>query len=261
MSTLLVTRIGPGASIQDFGRPGHMHEGVPPGGALSQPLLATANAALGNDESAAGLELPLHGARLTAKSALTVSLDGEVHSLSAGEELRVEPASYAVRYLAVPGGFEVPLMLGARSTLALAGLGRFLKKGDRLTAARSLADAASSRPPPAPDDAPIRLVLGPDAFDDAAVDALFATTFTVSRLGDRTGQRLDGAKLPSPPRDRGYSTPMVRGALQVTTDGTVIVLGPDHPTTGGYPVIAVVRSEDVGRLALRRPGQPVRFGR
>jgi allophanate hydrolase subunit 2 len=53
---------------------------------------------------------------------------------------------------------------------------------------------------------------------------------------------------------------MTRGAIQVTPSGELLVLGPDHPTTGGYPVIAVIRRADVGRLLLRRPGAPVRLG-
>lgn len=258
MSALVVTRIGPGASVQDEGRPGHMHEGVPPGGALAPELMHLANASLGNPPGAAVLELPMHGAAFVAEGALVVSVDGEVHSLEAGEPLTVRPSTRAVRYLAVPGGIDTPLMLGGRGALPGAGLGKYLQKGDRL--------AASVAAPPTPQtlalddvDAPFPLVPGPDDLGDEALAQLLATTFTVSRLTNRTGMRLEGPKLPVPARDRPYSTPMVRGALQVTTDGTVIVLGPDHPTTGGYPVIAVLKSAHVGRLALLRPDAPVTF--
>jgi allophanate hydrolase subunit 2 len=105
---------------------------------------------------------------------------------------------------------------------------------------------------------PIRVVPGPDAFSLDALDRLLSVTWTVGRALDRTGMRFEGAKLPTPP-DRPYSAPMVRGAIQVSHDGTPIVLGPDHPTTGGYSVIATVVRQDLGRLALTRPGETVRF--
>lgn len=260
MSTLVVTRIGPGASIQDLGRLGRMHEGIPPGGALCPELLIATNLALGNEASAPALELPWHGASFAASEPLTVSVDGHIHSLGAGEELRVRPSPHAVRYLALPGGIETPWVLGGRGALPVAGLGSFLRPRDIL---RSVAPAVIACEPRTHQvsDTPIRLVVGPDEFGDDVLDLLFSSEFSVSRLVDRTGMRLESPKLPVPRQDRGFSTPMVRGAIQVTTDGSLIVLGPDHPTTGGYPVIAVVRSTDVGRLALKRPGETIRFER
>lgn len=258
MKTLLVTRIGPGASIQDLGRAGRMHEGIPPGGALCPELLSVANVSLGNEPSAPAVELPWHGALFTAQDEVTVSLDGRIQTLAAGEELRVSPSQYAVQYLALPGGVDAPFILGGRGALPVAGLGNFLQRKDEI---RSL----STNPVSARDhtydisDALIRLVPGPDALGSDAIDALFSSTFSVSKLVDRTGMRLESPKLSVPGLDRGFSTPMVRGAIQVTTDGSLIVLGPDHPTTGGYPVIAVVHSTDVGHLAMRRPGAQIRF--
>lgn len=260
MKTLLVTRCGPGVSVQDLGRPGHMHEGVPSGGALCPELLKTANASLGNDPWAPALELPWHGAVFSARDELTLSLDGRIQTLAAGDELRIRPAKYAVQYLALPGGIEAPLVLGGRGALPAAGLGRYLKRKDELRSRAATAALASAQSHHISDE-PIRLVPGPDDFSDDILNALFSSTFTVSQLVDRTGMRLESPKLSVPRTDRGFSTPMVRGAIQVTTDGSPIILGPDHPTTGGYPVIAVVHSNDVGRLALTRPGEFVRFVR
>lgn len=256
MSSLRITRIGPGASVQDGGRPGHMHEGVPPGGALCPELLALANASLGNAFDAPALELPWHGASFVAEAPLLVSLDGSPSRLEAGESFEIRRAEYAVRYLALPGGVDAPLIMSGRGALPAARIGRFALKGDVLRAG-----GFASRVAPrsyVTDTRPIRLVLGPDRFPQPSIDRLLRLPFTVSRLVDRTGMRLD-ERLPTPLADRGYSTPMVRGAIQVTGDGTPIILGPDHPTTGGYPVIAVVHSGDVGALAQMRPGQAVRF--
>jgi allophanate hydrolase subunit 2 len=117
----------------------------------------------------------------------------------------------------------------------------------------------------------LRVVLGPDldVFDRAAVDALMTATFVVDARSDRVGTRLTGPRLdyaadstasgaggtPS----TGISAPMVRGAIQVPPSGEPIVLGPDHPTTGGYPVIATVVRGHLGSLGGRRAGARVQF--
>lgn len=262
MSALVIERIGPGVTVQAGERAGHMHEGVPPGGALVPELLVAANASVGNSPDAPAIEIPLHAARFRAEGDVLVSVDGEPRLLRDGDVLEVSSTHEAVRYVAVSGGVRVPRVLGGQGTLLVARLGgldgRMLRKGDRLEASDP-AHAPNEANAPAPDDAPIRLVLGPDDFPGEALDALLTSAFTVSPATNRVGMRLDGMRLPNVPGDRPFSAPMVRGALQVTHDGSVIVLGPDHPTTGGYPVIACVVSADWGRLARRRPGSEVRF--
>jgi allophanate hydrolase subunit 2 len=113
--------------------------------------------------------------------------------------------------------------------------------------------ARAPDPPPWSDD-PFGVILGPDAGDTGA---LLGATFRMSPVGDRVGVRLDGPPVAAPPLDA--SAPMVRGAIQATPSGQLVVLGPDHPTTGGYPVIAVVRAADLGRLFALRPGAALRF--
>jgi allophanate hydrolase subunit 2 len=96
------------------------------------------------------------------------------------------------------------------------------------------------------------------AFPLAARDAFFSATWRVSRAGDRVGVRLEGAGVPGPSATP-MPAPMVRGGVQITSAGTPIVLGPDHPTTGGYPVLAVLVLEAQAKLARLRPGAEVRF--
>ena len=98
-----------------------------------------------------------------------------------------------------------------------------------------------------------------ERFPAGALDALLSCEWRVSRLSDRTGARLEGGAIPRSGPDLAAPTPMRRGCVQVTTDGTPIVLGPDHPTTGGYPVLAVVRATSFGALARKRAGEVVRF--
>jgi 5-oxoprolinase (ATP-hydrolysing) subunit C len=254
------------ATVQDGGRHGRMHEGVPPGGALVPELLARANAAVGNPDGEAAIEL--FGA-ITLQGAfgmLVAADDGAACEL--GEPDRSDPWRIAcvgarVRYVAVRGGIDVPTVLGGRGTLLGAGLGghegRALRRGDALRVGALPERPRRSLAPPDL-DAPIRVVPGPDVdrFGTGAIDALLASTFQVSERSDRVGVRLSGTPL------RGgdaadASAPMTVGAIQIPPSGLPIILGPDHPTTGGYPVLATVVGASVGALAARRIGAAVRF--
>jgi allophanate hydrolase subunit 2 len=242
-----------------------MHEGVPPGGALVPELLARANAAAGNAPGEAALEV--FGVVTLAAEApiLAAADDASVHLLRAGEPWTVASAGARVRYVAVRGGIDVPRVLGGRGTLVLAALGgldgRPLRRGDVLPV--GAAPGVTGPVPESPETtAPIRVVPGPDLdrFAPDALDLLLASSFAVDPTSDRAGIRLAGPPLPRAGDDTGASTPMVRGALQVPTTG-LIALGPDHPTTGGYPVIATIASASFGALAARSPGAQVRFVR
>ncbi|HEY8038909.1 MAG TPA: biotin-dependent carboxyltransferase family protein [Polyangiaceae bacterium] len=255
------------ATVQDGGRAGRMHEGVPPGGPLVPELLARANAAVRNGPGEAAIEVlgaitvAVHG---PGGAILVASDDGEPHALRSGAVLRVGADRARVRYLAVRGGLDVPCVLGGRGTLlaaALGGLeGRPLQRGDAIAVGRAPERGAE---PPSPPDlaAPVRVVPGPDLdrFDGAALATLLASAYTVDARSDRMGVRLAGPAVARVGSDSGVSTPMVRGAVQIPPAGMPIVLGPDHPTVGGYPVLATVVRADLGTLCARPAGAPVRF--
>ncbi len=107
----------------------------------------------------------------------------------------------------------------------------------------------------------LRVRAGPreDWFADGALDVLCGAEYTVTPASDRTGLRLDGPALARARAGELPSEGMVTGALQVPPDGRPILLLADHGSTGGYPVLAVVVSADIGRAAQLRPGRPVRF--
>jgi allophanate hydrolase subunit 2 len=202
---------------------------------------------------------------LEAREDVLVALDdGTRRTLAAGASLTVACEGARVRYVAVRGGIDVPELLGARGTLLVASLGghegRALRRGDVLRAGDSPGlDAAM---PSAPDlAASVRIVPGPDRsrFPDEALELLLSSSFVVDVRSDRVGIRLTGPTLPRLGSDSGPSSPMVRGAIQVPPSGMAVVLGPDHPTTGGYPVLATVIARDFGSLAARPPGTRVRF--
>ena len=258
-----------GATVQDAGRAGWLHAGVPPSGPLDATAHAAANLAVGNDARDAAIEIPLGPLAARAVGEVVVSVDGEpAVELPDGSELIVPVSDRAVRYLAVRGGIDVPIVLGSRATLAVAAFGgldgRPLKAGDRLAVGtpkgRSAPVAAPTVSDP-PDPAVLLVHPGPHLarFADGALDLLFRATWLVSPRSDRVGVRLEGASVPRLGDDGAPPTPMVRGAIQITTDGTPIVLGPDHPVTGGYPVIAVVGRASQAVLARLRAKRRVRF--
>lgn len=109
-------------------------------------------------------------------------------------------------------------------------------------------------------DRAVRIVPGPhvDAFPAASLDALLRTPYAVSARSDRAGHRLDGPAIPPPPGER-ISEGIVPGAIQVTPSGAVIVVMPDGPTVGGYPVLAVVTGGDLARVAQTAPGRRLTF--
>ena len=257
---LQVVAVAGVATVQDDGRPGHMHEGVPRGGALVPELHARANVAARNRADVAALEVTGFITVAARGGAVPLAFDdGSARVLREGESCVCRAA-----YVAVRGGIGIPAVLGGRGTLLVAALGGFegrvLRAGDALPVGDApIVDAPL---PAAPDlERPIRVVLGPDLdrFDAAAVDVLLGASFALTAQRDRVGIRLSGAVVPRRDADAGVSAPMVRGAIQIPPSGDPIVLGPDHPTIGGYPVLATVVSADCGALAARRTGASVRF--
>lgn len=259
-------------TVQDLGRPGGPRLGVPPGGAMDRGLLRACNAALGQAAGTPGLEVFLGQLTLEALQACRVAVDGRVHALGAGDTLTVnaEPPR-ACRCVALEGGVAVPLLLGSASTLLSCGLGghhgRPLRRGDVLCAggaAPSPLHMGLPTPDARPTDStPLRVWPGPhgDRFGTDVWDVLGATRWEVSSTLNRVGTRLAGGALPRAGKDSALPVPMVRGAVQVTSDGTPVVLGPEHPVTGGYPVLGVMDPQDQDRFAQLRPGMTVRLQR
>jgi biotin-dependent carboxylase-like uncharacterized protein len=290
-----VVRPGPLATVQDLGRPALGHLGVPRSGAADAASLRRANQLAGNPPGAAGLEFTLGRAVLRfsrdvlaavtgAAAAVTLASGPDqepagvpfdaVFGVPAGGLLRIgAPAAGLRTYLAVRGGVDVPAVLGSRSADLLSGLGPApLRAGDLLPLGSAgpagAVNTPAARPGPGPGaaltgPAELRVRPGPrdDWFAPGAIGLLCGDDYIVTPASDRTGVRLDGRALP---RARGRtgelaSEGVVTGALQVPPDGSPILLLADHPVTGGYPVLAVVQSADIGLAAQLRPGHRVRF--
>ncbi|MCY0921817.1 biotin-dependent carboxyltransferase family protein [Streptomyces sp. H27-G5] len=286
MSGLLVVRAGALTTVQDLGRPGYAHLGVPRSGALDVGAHTLANRLLGNAPDAATLETTLDGVALRASDPVTVAVTGAPCAvrvsgrpvawgapvpLRAGAELEVGAAESGLRsYVAVRGGFAVPPVLGSRATDLLSGLGPPV-----LSAGALLPVGPPGREPVRGVDAlgvpgaPTELVLplgpGPraDWFEPDSVARLLGAAYRVSARSNRIGLRTDGG--PALVRRRAGELPsegMVLGAVQVPPDGLPVVFLADHPVTGGYPVVGVVPpGPALDAAAQARPGVTVRFVR
>ncbi|GHH21556.1 biotin-dependent carboxyltransferase family protein [Streptomyces lanatus] len=278
---LSVVRAGALTTVQDLGRPGHAHLGVPRSGALDGPAAALVNRLVGNAPEAAVLETTLNGCTVRPRSTVTVAVGGAPCRVTvdgrpvpwgapvrvpAGSLLDVGAADSGVRgYVGVSGGVAVEPVLGSRSTDLLSGLGPPpLTDGTVLplgtpTGLHARVDVAPQPAPPA--ELVLRVTLGPrdDWFTPRAVRAFTSRVYRVSPASNRIGLRTEGPALERALARELPSEGVVLGAVQVPPDGRPVVFLADHPTTGGYPVIAVVRAADLPAAAQAIPGTPVRF--
>ena len=280
-----VLRPGALTTVQDAGRPGHAHLGVPRSGALDRAAYALANRLLGNRPDAAALETTVDGVGLRALAAVTVAVTGAPCAvrisgrpaawgaplwLRAGAELEVGRAESGLRsYVAVRGGLAVPPVLGSRSTDLLSGLGpAVLSEGALLPVGPPGPDPLPAVDPPGTPGPAAELVLplrlGPraDWFEEAALAELWRGRYRVSPESNRIGLRTESG--PRLARSRPGELPsegMVLGAVQVPPDGLPVVFLADHPVTGGYPVVGVVPAAALSAAAQARPGVGVRFVR
>ena len=279
---IIIDASGPLSLIEDLGRPGYAHLGVPTCGAADRESLRTANRLVGNPERAAGIEIMLGGFAARTDSpvwcavagpATTVMINNRAEPshrpihLGPDDRLAVRPAPHGLRnYLAVRGGIDTPLVLGSRSSDLMSGLGPpRLTAGDRLPIGvpeLPFPDAdVLPQPLPAGRPATIELEPGPrtDWFTEAALASLYAQTWTADADSDRTAVRLIGAPLERRITAELPSEAIIRGAVQVPPSGLPLIFGSNHPVTGGYPVIAVATPAGCDRAAQLRPGDPVRF--
>jgi biotin-dependent carboxylase-like uncharacterized protein len=282
MATLEILRTGPLALIQDLGRVGFAHLGVTRCGAADRRAHTLANRLVANPDDRATIEVTMGGfaarvwggdidiavtgADTLATVSSTVFGANSIQHVRDGELIALGvPQSGLRSYLAVRGGIHVAPVLGSRSYDVLSGIGPApLQPGDVLP----IGDHSEQYPelgqaPVAPiADQLVELMVVPGPRDDwiADADALVHTVWMASDRSDRVGMRLQGRPLAH--RKPGRQLPSegaTRGAIQVPPNGLPVILGPDHPVTGGYPVIGVIADHDIDKVAQVRPGQHMRL--
>lgn len=290
MSRQAIEVVEPGflTTVQDLGRVGQ-RLGISTSGAMDPFALRVANALVGNQPGAAGLEITLMGPRLTFTEGAVVavtgadlglSLDGrevdgwKAHMVAAGTTLDFAGRRSGARaYLAVSGGIDVEPWLGSRSTDLTAHLGgldgRALRAGDRLPVGKAILSMSLLKNPPFPVDSrppysaepTIRVILGPhrDRFTDQAVSDLQSDSYVITPTSNRQGYRLDGPKLAHTHGPDIISCGIPLGGIQVPGNGEPIILLADHQTAGGYTMIATVILADIPLVAQCLPGERLRF--
>jgi biotin-dependent carboxylase-like uncharacterized protein len=277
-----ITKPGLLTTVQDLGRPGFAHLGVPRSGALDAPALQLANRLAGNSGCAAGLETTMRGCAFRTHVSTVVAVTGaptEVRVdgslapfcaplvLAPGSTVEIKPPRTGVRsYVAFAGGIVVPEVLGSRATDTLSGIGPTpLRAGDQLPlgdtwADPTILDTVRDRRTRW-DEITLAISLGPrdDWFTDEAIGTLLGNAYALSTKSNRVGARLTGPSLTRAVAGELPSEGIVLGAVQVPADGQPLVFLADHPTTGGYPVVGIVDAADLPLLAQARPGAAVRF--
>lgn len=293
-----VIKPGLSTSVQDLGRPGYYHLGIPESGGMDRYALRAANLLVGNAEGDAILEATFQGPELrfaadafvaVTGAELPPKLDGAAlptwtsFAVKAGQVLRFDYLKHGARaYIAVAGGIDVPVVLGSRSTYALGALGglegRRLQEGDTLPVGevrRSAREGLSVPQPlrPTPNVEPQLRVL-PGLYDfrvtKAALDGFFADTWRVATEADRIGYRFRGGRpLAFVPRKQPFGagsdpsnivdTCYPYGSIQIPGGAEPIVLHRDAVSGGGYFMIGTVISADMDLIGQMQPHVPTRF--
>lgn len=281
----VVDRPGPFCTIQDLGRRTGRRAGLAPGGAMDQRAYLWANRLLGNDPTAAALEITLGGFALRFAVETAVALTGADCAATLdgvetgawrtirarpGQVLRLGYSATGMRaFVAFPGGLDVPVAFGSASAVVRDGLpgllGRPLRAGEPLRwgePARACPVRRVPRElvPPASAALTLPLIVGYEwaEFSNGDRDRVFDAEWTLDPASDRTAGRLAGPALTSGPRVLD-STPLVDGTVQVTGDGRPLVFMRDRPTIGGYAKLGAVDPIALDAFAQTRPGTPVRF--
>jgi antagonist of KipI len=275
-------------TVQDWGRPGYQNLGIAESGAMDTFSFVAANRLVGNPDNSACLEITLVGPKIRFLRPTWGSLTGahlsahlNQYPLTPGRTFKAEkgdlisfgPRVYGIRaYLAVAGGFDVPVVLGSRSTYVYAGFGGYegrpLRKGDTLSAFTQRGDNESTFAElPVEfqiekyDSSLIHVIVGPheDRFTEEGLQTFFHSRYVVMSDSNRMGYRLKGPKIThrETPIVVSEATPV--GAVQVPGQGTPVILLRERGTTGGYTKIACVISRDIDILAQIFPGEGIFF--
>lgn len=291
MSYLRIIHPGTYATVQDLGRPGYSEQAVARGGAADRFSLAMGNRLIGNPDTSAGIEFSLSGGRFAFEDDTIIVMtgvadgpgaarpecDGHIFPLWEPIELRAGQVvniggftAGASLYLCVRGGVNTAPVLGGRGTHHIGGFGghegRALITGDRLPIGtehrrtpRSAGAAWRGLTARVLDRSCLRIMPGPQApLIAGAFDEFWrGACLTMTPHSDRAGSRFNGPRARREHEGTLVTEGAFRGAMQYPGDGLWIILGPDGPTTGGYPIAASVSARSVPALGQLRPSDSV----
>ncbi|ARI75642.1 5-oxoprolinase subunit C family protein [Halobacillus mangrovi] len=288
MSNPVFKIVKPGllTTIQDEGRFGYQQYGIVASGAMDPYALKMANFLVGNEGHEAAIEVTVMGPEIEVLGEATLAICGgdlspklngekvptwKSFDVKEGDRLQFgQPVQGARAYISVAGGFDLPVVMGSKSTYLKAEIGgyegRALAKGDVLSKIgnQKAVTGRALHHDEIPDytrDMEIRVVPGPhlDAFTESSLDTFLSSEYAVTPQSDRMGFRLKGPKLEHETSADIISEAIPLGGIQVPASGDPIILMAERQTTGGYTRIATVISSDIPYLAQAMPGSHIRF--
>jgi len=302
--SITVLRPGLLTSIQDLGRYGYQKYGVIVSGSMDSYALRLANLLVGNEQGEAALEMTLVGPWLRLEKDLLMAITGgDLAPTINGEPVPMWRPVYVKggsllqfgacksgcrSYLAIAGGYNIPEVMGSKSTYLRAGFGGFqgraMEKGDSIELRTPQETSKGLQPsvlkklssqsfvatpwyieksllPPHSTPSKVRVTAGSqfEYFTAESKKQLFGDIFQVTTQSDRMGCRLAGPALQLAEPLEMISEAVTIGTIQVPPDGNPILLLADRQTIGGYPKIAQVAMVDVPLVAQIKPGGTIIF--
>ena len=281
-----IIRAGINSTFQDLGRKNLYHIGIPFSGAMDNRNFLLANKLVGNQLNLPVIEFAYQGPLLKFKGEkVNFNITGNVsfklikkeviiegncyenYTLEDGDQLDIISTNKTVYgYLAISGNFEVQFHWNSCSTNTKANVGaNDGKKLDKNQLIKIL-DTHSHKSKRKLEYINskienIRVIKGTnfDYFSEMSKKNFFEKEFSVTKLTDRMGMRLEGQKIENIVDTNIKSEGIIKGVIQVPADGNPIIMLSDHGTIGGYPKIGVVITADYDRLVQLQPGSKIKF--
>ena len=285
ISHFKVIRPGINTTFQDLGRKNLYHFGIPFSGAMDNRNYLLSNAIAGNKQDAPVIEFAFQGPLLKFKGKkINFNITGNVnfniikkknkvegncyqnYILEDGDELDIISTNNSVYgYLTISGNFDVQFQWESCSTNTKAKIGtndgKKIEKDQLINILNSHSNSKRKLEYFNSKIENIRVIKGTnfDYFSEDSKKIFFDKEFSVTKLSDRMGMRLEGVKIDNIVDTNIKSEGLIKGVIQVPADGNPIVMLSDHGTIGGYPKIAVVISADYDKLVQLPPGSKIKF--
>ena len=281
-----IIRAGVNTTFQDQGRSNLYHIGIPFSGAMDNRNYSLANKLTGNKLNSPVIEFAYQGPHLKyTGEKINIAVTGDVvfkiiksdteidgncyesYQIESGDQINLISTNKSVYgYLAIGGGLELKLQWNSCSINTKANIGsndgKKLENGQKINILNINSDQSKKKTNYINSKVEnIRVIKGPnfDYFSKDGKKIFFEKEFTVSKLSDRMGMRLEGSKIENIVNTNIKSEGLIKGVIQVPADGNPIIMLSDHGTVGGYPKIGVVASVDYDRLVQISPGSKVKF--
>mgnify|MGYP001268244994 FL=1 len=281
-----IIRAGVNTTFQDQGRSNLYHIGIPFSGAMDNRNYSLANKLTGNKLNSPVIEFAYQGPHLKyTGEKINIAVTGDVvfkiiksgteidgncyesYQIESGDQINLISTNKSVYgYLAIGGGLDLKLQWNSCSINTKANIGsndgKKLENGQKINILNINSDQSKKKTNYINSKVEnIRVIKGPnfDYFSEEGKKIFFEKEFTVSKLSDRMGMRLEGSKIENIVNTNIKSEGLIKGVIQVPADGNPIIMLSDHGTVGGYPKIGVVASVDYDRLVQISPGSKVKF--